>query len=246
MALSVELEWTLTACGLVALADGVLRGGEAGRVLDLVHEHLPPADADAWIDRVSSRAALEQHADALPAPPAAAREGILRRAWSMALVDGDGSPDEARALERLGERLGVARDEVTTWRKLWTAEAVETASHVAAFAALLLHRRAAAAPEPGSRPGPAEREGFARLLARLPLSEPRRQRLHRLFDDPGSIEDLGSSLLWLGPGRREEVLREIAAHVRTGGHGGLGRQLFLALAARTAVADDEARRYLDP
>ena len=31
MALKQELEWTLVACGLVALADGVLKGGEASR-----------------------------------------------------------------------------------------------------------------------------------------------------------------------------------------------------------------------
>lgn len=42
MALTLELEWTLLACGLVALADGVLKGGEASRVLDMVSAALGP------------------------------------------------------------------------------------------------------------------------------------------------------------------------------------------------------------
>lgn len=246
MALKLELEWTLVACGLVALADGVLKGGEASRVLDMVHEALPPAEQDEWIDLVSDRERLLAHAAQLEPPPADSHERLLRRAWSIALVDGEGSGDEARVLEQLGERLGIDRDQVVTWRKLWTSEAIESAGHVAAFAALLLHRRGAAAPEPGPKLAPADREQFLQLLARMPLSDARRQRLHRLMDESPNIEELGHTLLWLGPERRHEVLRELAAHVRTGGHGPLGRQLFLALAARMAVSDDAARNYLDP
>ena len=49
-----------------------------------------------------------------------------------------------------------------------------------------------------------------------------------------------------GPDRRDEVLREIAAYIRTAGAGPLGRQLFLALATRMAVREDLALRYLGP
>jgi uncharacterized tellurite resistance protein B-like protein len=245
MALTLELEWTLVACGLVALADGVLKGGEASRVLDMVHELCPLAEQDAWIDDISSPGDLQARLESLAPPPRDSQERLLRRAWGIALVDGEGSQAEARVLEQIGERLGVARDDVSTWRKLWTSEAVETAGHVAGFAALLMHRRAAASPEPGDLPGPADRDKFTALLARLPLSEARRQRLGKLLDEPGSVEDLGNALLWLGPDRRDEVLREIAAYIRTAGAGPLGRQLFLALAARMAVRDDLAARYLD-
>lgn len=245
MAVTLELEWTLVACGLVALADGVLKGGEASKVLDKVHALLEPAEQDDWIDAISSRADLERRMATLEVAPLESHERILRQAWSIALVDGEGSADECRILEQIGERLGRPRDAVVTWRKLWTAEAVENASHVAGFAALHLHRRAAASPEPGDLPGPADREAYVRLLARLPLSEARRQRLIKLLDEAGSIEDLGNALLWLGPERRDEVLREIASYIRTSGAGPLGRQLFLALAARMAVRDDLAAKYLD-
>lgn len=244
MALTLEQEWTLVACGLVALADGVLRGGEATRVLDLVAAALGPGEEDAWIDLVSSRDALLAHADGLAPAPSDSHERLLRRAWSIALVDGEGSADEARVLEQVGARLGIDRDQVTTWRKLWTSEAIESASHVAAFAALLLHRRGAAAPNPSRSLAPADRARFLELLARMPLSEARRQRLHRHIDESPGIEELGAALLWLSGERRDEVLRELAAHVRTDGHGALGRQLFLALAARMAVSEDAARVYL--
>ena len=246
MALKLELEWTLVACGLVALADGVLKGGEASRVLDMVHEALPPEERDEWIDLVSDRERLLAHAAQLAQPPADTRERLLRRAWSIALVDGEGSSDEARVLEQIGARLGLERDLGATWRKLWTSEAIESASHVASFAALLLHRRATAAPAPSKQLAAPDREQFLQLLARMPLSDARRQRLHRLMDESPTVEELGNTLLWLSAERRDEVLRELASHVRTSGHGPLGRQLFLALAARMAVHDDAARAYLDP
>ena len=245
MALKLELEWTLVACGLVALADGVLKGGEAGRVLDMVHEALPPEEQDEWIDLVSDRERLLARVARLAPPPADSHEQILRRAWSIALVDGEGSTDEARVLEQIGERLGIERGHVVTWRKLWTSEAIETAGHIASFAALLLHRRGAAARKPSKQLPPPDREQFLQLLARMPLSDARRQRLHRLMDESPTVEDLGNTLLWLSAERRDEVLRELASHIRTGGHGSLGRQLFLALAARMAVAGEAARAYLD-
>lgn len=245
MPLPLETEWTLAACGLVALADGVLTSSEASRVLDMVHAAVDPAEQDAWIDDISSREDMQARLDNLAPPPQGSAERILRRAWSIALVDGEGSPQEARVLEHIGERLGRARDDVSTWRKLWTSEAVETAGHVAGFVALLLHRRAAVADIPVDQPGPEDRAGYLRLLAALPLSEARRQRLVKLLDAPGSVDDLGHAILWLSPERRDEVLREIAAYLRTASAGHLGRQLFVALAARMAVREDLALRYLD-
>ena len=244
MPLTLELEWTLVACGLIALADGVLKGGEASRVLDMVSAALEPSEQDAWIDLISSREGLLARAEALELPPADSRPRLLRRAWSVALVDGEGSLDEARELEQIGARLGLERDQVATWRKLWTNEAIETAGHVAAFAALVLHRKAAAAPVPGPL-GAGEREQFLKLLAGLPLSEARRLRMHRHLDDPPNVEELGATLLWLSAERRDEVLRELAGFVRTGGHGALGRQLLLALAVRMGVDDAAARGLVD-
>ena len=244
MALTLELEWTLVACGLVALADGVLKGGEASRVLDMVNAALGPAEQDMWIDLISSREGLLAKAQGLKQPPAETHERVLRRAWSIALVDGEGSQDEARVLEQVGTRLGVERDQVFVWRKLWTSQAIETAGHVATFAALLLHRQATAAPQAGSPPGPAERDKFLRLLAAMPLSEARRVRLHRLLDEAPSVEELGNALLWLSAERRDEVLHELAAHLRTANYGPFGRQQFLAITARVALPDEAAHAYL--
>ena len=80
MALTDEQAWTLTASGLVALADGVLKGGEAGRVLGMVHESLGPEEQDQWIDLLADIEAMWRHARELPRPPADRIEGLLRQA----------------------------------------------------------------------------------------------------------------------------------------------------------------------
>lgn len=244
VALTDEQAWTLTASGLVALADGVLKGGEAGRILGMVQESLAPDEQDQWMDLLSDVGALWQHARGLPRPPAGRVEELLRQAWSIALVDGDGSADEVRVLEQLADLLGVDRDRLTVWRKTWTVQASELAQYIAAFAALALHRRAAAAPDPMAEPGDAARAEFRALLARLPLSDARRTKALRLIDEPPTIDELGSTLLFLEPARRGEALREIAGFVAAGGHGSTGRQLFHALATRMAVPEDMARALL--
>lgn len=246
VALTPEAEWTLIACGLVALADGALRDGEASRVLAAANEALTPAEQDAWSDRLRSREALLAHAGGVPQPRPEAREGLLRRAWSIALADGEGSVDEARALEQVGERLRLDREQVAVWRKQWTGEAAETAVHLAGFAALLLHRRAAAAASsPTPALAPPDRAQFEQLLARMPLNDARRQRLHRHMDTSPTVEELGNGLLWLSSEQRDEVLRELVGFIRSGGDGELGQQLFLALTDRMAVNPDVARAYLE-
>lgn len=244
MALTNEQAWTLTASGLVALADGVLKGGEAGRILGMVQESLGPEEQDNWIDLLADPAAMWRQARELPPPPPDRVEALLRQAWSIALVDGEGSADEARVLEQVGELLGVDRDQLVVWRKTWTVQASELAQHIAAFAALLLRRRAAAAPDPMQPLSDAARGEFRALLARLPLSEARRGKALRLLDEPPTLDELGGVLLWLEPVRRGEALRELAHFVIAGAHGAEGRSLFLALAARMAVPEDVARAHL--
>lgn len=245
MALTEEQAWTLTASGLIALADGVLKGGEAGRILAMVQESLGPADQDEWMDLMTDVNALWAHARGLPHPPPDRLEALLRKAWSIALVDGEGSSDEVRMLEQIAAHLGVERDQLGIWRKTWTVQASELAQYIAAFAAILLRRRIAAAPDPMQPLTDADRAEFRTLLARLPLSEARRNKALRLLDEPPTVDELGSNLLWLEPARRSEALRELAQHVITGAHGQPGRQLFLALAARMAVPEDIARALLD-
>lgn len=247
MALTDEHAWTLTASGLIALADGVLKGGEAGRILAMVQESLGPAEQDEWIDMMSDAEALWAYARKLSPPPADKLEGLLRKAWAIALVDGEGSADEIRVLEQVATHLGVERDQLSVWRKTWTVQASELAQYIAAFAAILLHRRAAAAPDPMQPLSDAARAEFRALLARLPLSEARRTKALRLLDETPTVDELGGNLLWLEPARRSEALRELAQHVVTGAYGQPGRQLFLALAARMAVPEDSARALLgDP
>lgn len=244
MALTDEQAWTLTASGLVALADGVLKGGEAGRILGMVQESLGPEDQDQWIDLLADPQALWEHARGLKPPPPEHLEGLLRQAWSIALVDGEGSQQEANVLAQIATLVGADLDQLTVWRKTWTVQASELAQHIAAFAALLLRRRAAAAPDPMQPLSDAARAEFRALLARLPLSEPRRNKALRLLDEPPTLDELGGTLLWLEPVRRAEALRELAHFVIAGAHGAEGRQLFLALAARMAVPEDAARTYL--
>jgi hypothetical protein len=244
VALTDEQAWTLTAAGLVALADGVLKGGEAGRILALVEEQLDAGEQDLWIDRLADPKELWALAGELPRPAPERVPAILRSGWSIALVDGEGSNDEIQVLERLGELLGVERAQLVTWRKAWTIQASEIAQYLAHFAAILLHRRGDAAREPMQKIGDDARAEFAALLARLPLSEARRARATRLLEQEPTIDELGGALLFAEPERRGEALEEIARFVRTGNHGDLGRRLFLALAARMAVPEDMARVIL--
>ncbi|WAS92431.1 TerB family tellurite resistance protein [Nannocystis punicea] len=244
MALTDEQAWTLTSAGLVALADGVLKGGEAARILGLANEQLAREDQDAWIDRFADRAALWDHARGLPRPPAERTPDILRSAWSIALVDGEGSAEEAAVLDRVGELLGVDGEQLKGWRKTWTAQANELAQYVAAFAAMMLHRRADAAREPMQPIDDAGRAEYGALLARLPLSEPRRKRALRLLDQAPTLDELGGALQLAEPERRGQALDEIARLIRGSDHVAVGRQLFLALAARMAVPEDVARVIL--
>ncbi|MFZ6180434.1 TerB family tellurite resistance protein [Nannocystis pusilla] len=244
MALTDEQAWTLTSAGLVALADGVLKGGEATRILALAHAQLPAEEQDAWIDRFADAGALWEYARGLPRPPADRAADILRSAWSIALVDGEGSAEEAEVLGRVGELLGVDREPLTAWRKAWTAEAGELAQYVAAFAAMMLHRRADAARDPMQAIDEEGRAEFRALLARLPLSEPRRQRALRLLDQAPTLDELGGALQLAEPERRGRALEEIARQIRGSNHAAFGRQLFLALAARMAVPEDGARVIL--
>jgi len=244
VALTDEQAWTLTSAGLVALADGVLKGGEASRILALVGAQLGGEEQDLWIDRLSDAQALWDHARGLPRPARERAPEILHAAWSIALVDGEGSAEEVEVLGRLGELLGVDREQLTTWRKSWTVDAGELAQYVAAFAAMMLHRRADAAREPMQPVDDEGRAEFSALLARLPLSEPRRNRAMRLLDQEPTIDELGSALLFTEPARRGQALEEIARLIRGSNHAAVGRQLFLALAARMAVPDDVARVIL--
>lgn len=245
VALTDEQAWTLISAGLVALADGVLKGGEATRILALVDQQLAAEEQDLWIDRLADPKALWEYAHGLPRPPAGQAPEILRAAWSIALVDGEGSAEEVQVLERLAAQIGVEREPLTTWRKSWTAEAGELAQYVAAFAAMMLHRRADAAREPMQAIDAAGRAEFQALLGRLPLSEARRARAMKLLDQAPTIDELGSALLFAEPARRGQALTEIAGLVRTSSHAAAGRQLFLALAARMAVPEDVARVLLD-
>lgn len=244
MALTDEQAWTLTSAGLVALADGVLKGGEASRILALVDAQLAGEEQDLWIDRLSDARALWDHAHGLPRPSPERAPQILHAAWSIALVDGEGSAEEIEVLGRLGDLFAVDREQLTTWRKGWTLEAGELAQYVAAFAAMMLHRRADAAREPMQPIDADGRAEFSALLARLPLSEPRRTRALRLLDQAPTLEELAGALQLAEPTRRGRALEEIARLVRGSNHVAVGRQLFLALAARMAVPDDVARVIL--
>ena len=66
----------------------------------------------------------------------------------------------------------------------------------------------------------------------------------KLLDHEPTVDELGSALLFAEPQRRGQAMGELARYVRSGNHGALGRQLFMALAARMAVPEDMAKVIL--
>jgi len=206
--LTAEQEWTLVSCGLLALADRVLTGGEAARLLAMVESYLDPEEQDLWMDLVADKAALEAHFEQLRAPPAANHLALLERVWAIALADGDASLTEIRVFERIGERLSIDGAQLIVHRKTWTYAAMERAEVVAGFAANLLQRGAAATPK--------EHTLYETLVGRLPLSKSRRARILGEIDAPPTLESLAAILKRFDRARQMETLRSIAdAVVRT-------------------------------
>jgi tellurite resistance protein len=235
--LSPEQEWSLVAAGLVAHADGVLEVGEWDQVLWLLDERLEAQEAGRWLDLLADRDKLRDHLDTLAPPPPLFAEGILDKAWRMALADGHGSDTEERLHDEIATKLGVDLDEVAEWRTAWTQRAGKRAELIAGFAALI-----ARADETVTND---ERLQFDELLERLPLSPERRKALAARLDDPPPLMELVGGMTALPPEDRTLALLGLVPIVRADERGDRARTQFLDLAERVAIGREDAERMLD-
>ena len=237
MALSPEQEWTLAACGLVAHADGIVGEGEWERVLWMLDERLGDGDASAWLALLADRERLQAHVDGLAPPMPFFCEGILEKAWRMALTDGEVSEQEAAAHDALAQRLGVPLDEAARLRGRWLAQAYRRSELVAGFAAIVANL--------DGRLEPAEEAALDALLARLPVAAERRTALRAMRDHPPPLDRVVGELLGMDPEERSIALLALVPLLRANAAGERERALFLDVAGRVAIPPAEAQRMLE-
>jgi tellurite resistance protein len=236
MPLSPEQEWTLAACGLVAHADGIVEAGEWDRVLWMLDERIGAEDASAWVERLADRARLGAHLDSLPPPMPFFAEGILEKAWRMALADGAGSEQEAKVHDALAARMGVSAEEAARLRQGWLCQAYRRSEVVAGFAALLANL--------DGRLDQAEAAELAALVERLPVPPARRSALRALQDDPPTVPWVVGELVRMEAEERGIALLALVPLLRAHGEGSRERALFLEVAAQVAIGPAEAQRML--
>jgi len=237
MPLSPEQEWTLVACGLVAHADGILEAGEWDRVLRMLDERLGDDDASTWTELLADRTRLSAHAEGMALPPPFFSESILEKAWRMALADGEGSDEEARVHDEVAKRLGVPAAEIVGLRSQWLAQAQRRSELVAGFASILAHL--------DGRLDPAEAAEFDALVDSLPVAEGRRPGLVALRDDPPALDAVVGELLAMDGEERSIALSALAPLVRASAEGERERALFVDVATRLAISEEDAERMLD-
>ena len=239
MPLTPEQEWIIAACGLIAHADGEFSPGESDQVLVMLDEHLSAEEHARWLTLLGDHDALRVAFAELPPPLPAFTEPLLEKAWSMALADGHAGAAEIRVLERIAEDIGIDPTELAGWRRQWTEHQRELGEHIATFAALLIHHDGTIDAE--------EQRRFNELLARLPLSDNRRERLaHDLIARPPTLDHVGATLASLPRERRLTVLRALAPLVPASNQAALGRAFFLDLARAAAISAEQATRLLGP
>ncbi|MEM6296581.1 MAG: TerB family tellurite resistance protein [Myxococcota bacterium] len=202
MALSLESQWTLVACGVMAHADGVLDGEECDRLLSMVEDEADGEEYSAWLATISDSARLEEMLRQLPEPPAEAHREILENAWTIAVVDGERSDSEATALERIATRLGVESVQLEFWREAWTTQQHDLAEVVVAAACVVLA---------GDAPVPSEDRAHIRELAyRLPTAEDHREELVASTAIPHDSEAVARSLRGIPKRRRQWLIKVLA------------------------------------
>lgn len=237
MPLSPEQEWTLTACGLIAHADGIVEDGEWDRVVWMLDERLGDDDASAWAVLLADHERLVAHLEALAPPMPFFVEGILEKAWRMALADGEGSEQEAAVHDGLAERLGISAPEAAGLRAQWLQQAHRRSELVAGFAAILANL--------DGQLDPSEAAALDALIERLPTTTERRPGLVVLRDQPPPLEQVVGELMRMDAEERGIALLALVPLVHASADGERERALFLEVAERVAIAPVEARRMLE-
>lgn len=231
MPLSAEQEWMLTAYGLIALADRVLTGNEAARVLGYAKGHLEGEEEFIWMDRLTDLNALQDHFATLSTPDGDARV-ILEQLWSIALVDGEASMAEVKMLERIGRKLGVKGPDISRWRKDWTNRVIENGDFTARLMAILI-------PREDGEPSSEDRAYYEQLIDGLPINLGRRKKLLRMLDRPPSFDSIKADFTKLDDERRGEIVGAIGRQLRRSVHRERGAALLRELAAAGGLGDDD-------
>ena len=127
--------------------------------------------------------------------------------------------------------------ELARWRRQWNEQAAELSEHIAAFAAVLIHRDGVLDAD--------EIEQYRALLGRLPLSHARRDVLaHEYLARCPELGHVGARLAALPRERRFAVLRAIAPLVPASAQPEISRAFFLEMAAFAALTREQALRLL--
>lgn len=235
MPVSLETEWVLVACGLIAHADGVLDGAEAERLMAMVDDRIPEDDYAEWLAVIGSQAALEARYAELPNPPPEQHRALLEEAWTMAMVDGSRDTEELLVLTRIAERLGVEPMQLEFWREAWTRNEQEFADAVGSLAAIVLG---------GGQPiYEDDLSGFLDTVERLPTSQAERERLAGLATTPPSDSGpLTRTLAGMPRSRRIQAFGLVAPLVGSSVEAEQARARFVEL-GRTAGLIDIERIY---
>jgi len=226
MSVTPVQEWVLIGCGLIAHADEIIDIGEWDEVLRLLAE-VAVEDEGAWRALLADQDALEERFASLTVPAAEHHEEILRRCWSMALVDGGDSEIETTVFERIARALGTNDRQASAWREGWTQEALRRAELTAGLAAAFANL--------DGQLGFNEAIHFDNLLDRLPLPMGRRLELANLLHKPPKIKPLVEALGLLSPDLRIQVLHQLVPLVNASKRGGREQLALFDLAAKVEV-----------
>lgn len=202
MALSLESQWTVVACGVMAHADGVLDGEECDLLLAMVEGEADAEEYSAWLSTISDRARLEEMLSELPAPPESAHRDILETAWTIAVADGERTDAEQEALGRIATHVGVEDVQLEFWREAWTEGQHAFAELVTDAACVVLA---------GEAPLDAGARTVIRELSHtVPTTDAHREELVGATAIPKSAEDIERRLRGVPKRRRQWIIKMLA------------------------------------
>ncbi|MBV1858136.1 MAG: TerB family tellurite resistance protein [Nannocystaceae bacterium] len=202
MALSLESQWTVIACGVMAHADGVLDGEECDLLLAMIEGEADGEEYSAWLSTISDRERLEEMLSQLAPPPQSAHRDILETAWTLAVADGVRTSSEREALGRIATQLGVEEVQLEFWREAWTEGQSALAELVTDAGCIVLA---------GEAPLNSEARTTIRALSRaVPTTDAHREELVGATAIPKNAEDIGRRLRGIPKRRRQWVIKALA------------------------------------
>ncbi len=203
MALSLESQWTVVACGVMAHADGVLDGEECDQLLALVEGEADAEEYSAWLSTISDATRLSEMLEQLPPVPQTAHREILETAWTLAVADGERTDSEHSALETIAARMGVESVQLEFWREAWTQGQRDLAELITDAACVVV---ASSAPLTGD-----DRTIVRELIRDVPTSDAHREELVAGTVVPKDAQDVGRRLRGIPKRRRQWVVKSLAS-----------------------------------